>query len=100
MTQINGCGLLGNPDNFFIDHLAPLCFFLEIPIITPFAENVFKYSRYYPDCKILVKNCSVRYLIENFTHVLYSSNPKPSFKELIQEEQKKNPDDLILEKAL
>lgn len=100
MTQIIGCGLLGNPNNFFIDHLAPLCAFFEFPIVTPFAENVFKYSRYYPDCKILVKNCSVRFLLENYTHVLYSSNPKPSFKDIIESEREKNPQEPIWQRPL
>ena len=100
MSKPSACGLLETPYNFFIDHLAPLCSFLDIPILTSWPQTVFLYNRYYPDVKIKVKKWSVRYLLENYTSVLYSFLPEPSFRDLIKEERKRNPHDEIWQKDL
>lgn len=100
MTPLNACGLLETPYNFFIDHLAPLCYFLKVPIVTAYPQTIFLYQRYYPGVDIQVKNWSVRYLLENYTSVLYPSIPKPSFSDIIEKEQKKDPSDAVWKKPL
>ncbi|MCH9632562.1 MAG: hypothetical protein S4CHLAM6_09000 [Chlamydiae bacterium] len=100
MSKPSICGLLETPYNFFIDHLAPLCSFLNIPILTSWPQTIFLYRRYYPNVEIKVKNWSVRYLLENYTSVLYSFVPEPSFRDVIKEQRAKNPDDEIWKKDL
>ncbi len=81
-----GCGLLETPKNFFVDHLAPLCSFLDFPILSSRAETIFFYRNYYPETRFLLKNWHVKYLVENFSAVLYSFNPHPTFREIIAKE--------------
>lgn len=100
MTQSSSCGLLETPYNFFIDHLAPLCFFLDIPILTSWPQTLFLFQRYYPNVNIKVKNWSVRYLLENFTSVLYSFVPEPRFRQLIEREQTQDPENEIWQRPL
>ena len=68
--------------------------------MTSFPQTPFLYKRYYPNVSIKVKNWSVRYLLENYTSVLYSFNPEPSFKDLIKRQREKNPDDPVWKKEL
>ncbi len=100
MTRLSSCGLLETPYNFFIDHLAPLCFFLDIPILTSWPQTLFLFKRYYPNVNIQIKNWSVRYLLENFTSVLYSFVPEPRFRKLIETEQAHDPDNELWKRPL
>lgn len=83
--MIQACGLLETPYNFFVDHLAPLCSLLNIPMISSKVHTKLLYQKYYPDLNIQIKNWNIRELINNYTHVFYSFDPKPSFKELIKQ---------------
>ena len=89
------CGILETPHNFFIDHLAPLCSILNIPILSSNVQTKFLFQNYYPDTHFLLKKWSLSYLLENFSTVLYSFVPIPSFRTMILEEQKKNPGESI-----
>lgn len=93
-----GCGLLETPYNFFIDHLAPLCALLEIPLISSNPQTKFLYQNYYPEVDFRLKKWSMAYLVEQFDNVLYSFVPEPSFKTILKEEQKKNPQDPLWKK--
>lgn len=87
-----GCGLLETPYNFFIDHLAPLCALLEIPILSSHLKTKLLYQNYYPETEIVLKKWSISYLVNNYKNILYSFVPDPSFKTLINLEQKRDPE--------
>lgn len=96
----NACGILETPDNFFVDHLAPLCSLLEIPIISSKLRCKLLYQNYYPDVDFILKKWSIPYLVENFSNVLYSFVPEPSFRTMLNEEQKKNPENPLWSKPI
>jgi hypothetical protein len=88
---LKGCGLLETPYNFFIDHLAPLCALLEIPILSSDVRTKLLYQNYYPEIEFILKRWSISYLIENFSHILYSFVPEPSFKTIVNQEKELDP---------
>lgn len=96
----NGVGLLETPYNFFIDHLAPLCHYLNWPILSSNPQTKLLYHKYYPNVEIRLKNWSLNFLVEHYTSILYSFDPQPSFRSLLQEMRRKEPKNPLWRKKL
>lgn len=89
--NLKACGLLETPYNFFIDHLAPICSFLQIPLISSHPQTKLLYQKYYPHLEIKLKNWTMNSLMQEYDRIYYSFVPSPTFKQIIQALQKKEP---------
>lgn len=76
----------------FIDHIAPICSILDIPLVTRCPISVLKFQRYYPGLRCQIKDWDIKYLLNNYKTIFYGFKPEPSFYSLIEEEKKKSND--------
>lgn len=90
----SACALLG-PYQVFIDHTAPICSILGIPLLTDQPEVKFAYESLYPGLNIQIKKWNLQYLLKNYSTVFYAFRPIPSFDQLIQKAQKEDPENPI-----
>ncbi len=93
-TQRKACALMG-PYKVFIDHTAPICALLDIPMITADPKVKFTYEHLYPGLKCLIKEWSLDYLLKYYSTVFYAFRPNTSFAQEIKSMQKKEPDNPI-----
>ncbi len=88
------CALVG-PHQGFIDHTAPICSILGIPLLTDQPEAKFIYESLYPGLNLVIKKWTLDYLLENYSTVFYPFRPIPSFNQLIQKGKQDNPQNPI-----
>lgn len=85
------CALMG-PHPVFLDHTAPLCSLLDIPLLTQDPQVKFTYEPLYPGLRCQIKPWDLRYLAENFSTVFYPFRPIPSFAKALESFREKEPD--------
>lgn len=86
------CALMG-PYTVFMDHTAPICSLLNIPLITDSPQVKFTYERFYPGLKVQIKKWTLKFLLENYSTVFYAFRPTPSFDQLQKAAIEAHPDD-------
>ncbi len=91
------CALMG-PYQVFIDHTAPICSILDIPLITDNPHVKFTYEKYYPGLQCLIKDWSLEYLIKNYSTIFYAFRPHVSFAQEIERMQKIHPENKMWQK--
>jgi hypothetical protein len=76
-------GLLYGHDKHFLDHIAPLCSLLEIPLIVSEEEIAHLARSYYPHLQVTLCNYSemASYLLDEY-ETLFTCMPRPLFDEL------------------
>ena len=84
------CALMG-PSGAVIDHTAPLCALLDIPLLSNDPEAKFIYEAYYPGLTCQFKNWNMDTLLRDYKTVFYPFRPIPSFAQLIAKKQKEEP---------
>lgn len=84
------CALLG-PTTAYIDHTAPLCAMLGIPLLMdqPYVKILFE--SYYPDLQCQLRSWTVETLVRDYSTVLYPFRPEPSFRTVILQKQAEEP---------
>ncbi len=82
----------------FLDHTAPICSLLDIPLLTPDPKIKFTYEALYPGLKCQIKKWDVRYLVQNYSTVFYPFRPEPSFARSILHYKKKEPNNSLWKK--
>lgn len=98
--SIQGCGLLETPYNFFIDHLAPLCAFLKMPLISSHPQTKLMYQNYYPNVEFRIKAWDLSYLFQNFSTIFYSFVPDPPFQKLVKLAKESQPNNPLWHKSV
>lgn len=88
--RAKACALLG-PYKVFIDHTAPLCALLDIPLITDQPQVKLSYESLYPGLQIKIKKWDLRYLLENYENVFYAFRPHISFAKSVEKAALKEP---------
>jgi len=71
MKKKVACLIYGN-NHHYLDHLAPLCYFFEIPLITNSEEITHIAKKYYPNIQInYIDNIQIHfYVIQNFDNII------------------------------
>ena len=90
--KIRGACALAGPFYSIIDHTAPICALLGIPLLTKEPSIVFNFKRFYPDLKCEFRDWTLPYLIKNFSTIFYGFNVSEyTFRELIKYSKNKDP---------
>lgn len=87
----NAAGFIYGPMPHYIDHLAPLCHLLDIPLIVTDEEIKDSAERFYPHLRVTLVNyiATPEFLVQNFTH-LFVCTPRILFDEICFFAQKLN----------
>lgn len=91
-------GIIG-PPRALIDHIAPLCALLKIPLLTSSWDSKHR-ECYYPDLSIDWQELSLKYLLQNFNTLIYPIRWEKPFTELIQEARSTYPEEEIFKKNM
>ena len=67
---MSSCGLLGIQEQY-IDHIAPLCGHLKIPLLCDKPFLVLLFKKYYPNVDFQIKNWSLSYFFNNYNEVYF-----------------------------
>ena len=83
MTPFRAAGLIYGPELHHLDHLAPLCCLLGIPLLTTEESIAALAKRYYPGIEVLALDymAAPEYLVTHFDLVFYSM-PRDVFDEV------------------
>ncbi len=83
MHGFRSVGLIYGPDLHHLDHLAPLCTFMKIPLIVTEQKIVDLAQRYYPQLEVIFCDylTVAQFLVSNFEIVFYSM-PRDLFDEV------------------
>lgn len=89
-------GLIGAPQSF-IDHIAPICAILNIPLVTNTFESKY-YQKYYPNLEVELQQTSLEDLLENYDNLIYPYRWEIPFDTLLRQAQKEYPGKAIFNK--
>lgn len=99
-THKTKASVLMGPYPFYLDHSAPICALLDIPLLITDPKVKFQYEPLYPGLKCQIKNWDLRYLVEHFSTIFYPFKPEPSFARGLKKAQEKDPNDPLWSKEM
>lgn len=83
MNASNSIGLIYGPSSHYLDHIAPLCAALKMPLMVTEEDIAHEASAHYPDVEVLLASAiEAPHHIAKTYKCVFSSLPKPLFDEI------------------